>query len=351
MARPLRIEAADAWVHLTARGNERKPIFRDDADRRQFLDLLGEMSVRFAVRVAAYVLMDNHYHVLARPSQRNLSRAMQWLGVSYTVWFNRRHRRAGHLFQGRFKSVVLEEGAAAEVSRYVHLNPVRVRALGLDKAAQPRARQGMIEKPSAELVRERVRRLRESRWSSYRAYVGLERGPDWLESELVLRLVSGAGKERAQWFGRYREYVETAVREGLLESPWERLEAQVLLGGKAFVARMRKLMSGDVKEQTALRRLQARTTWEQVVAAVEKQRGEPWAKFRDRHGDWGRDAVLHLARKRCGLTLRELGELAGGMDYRSVASALAWFERRLREDAALAKRIEKLSRDLQNNEM
>ena len=104
---------ADGWYHVTARGNERRAIFRDDRDRTRFVELLGELTERFGVRVHAYVLMDNHYHLLVSTPQGNLSAAMQWLGVSYSVWFNRRHGRAGHLFQGRFKAVVLEGGAAA----------------------------------------------------------------------------------------------------------------------------------------------------------------------------------------------------------------------------------------------
>ena len=101
MARPLRIEKTGGWYHLTARGNERKPIFRDDADRRHFLALLAEMTARFRVRLHGYVLMENHSHLLLETPEWKLSRAMQWLNVSYRAWFNRRHGRAGHLFQGR----------------------------------------------------------------------------------------------------------------------------------------------------------------------------------------------------------------------------------------------------------
>jgi putative transposase len=113
---------------LTARGNERRPIFRDDRDRQRFCELLAELVDR--VRLHAYVLMDNHYHLILELRESNLSRAAQWLNLSYSVWFNRRHERSGHLFQGRFKSVIVspqEWGLA--LSRYVHLNPVRVDGL------------------------------------------------------------------------------------------------------------------------------------------------------------------------------------------------------------------------------
>src|ERR1044071_7225824 len=108
MARPLRIEKAGGWYHVTARGNERKSIYRDDQDREHFLELLQEVVLRFRVRLHGYVLMDNHYHLLLELTEPNLSRAVQWLNVSYSVWFNRRRRRSGHFFHGRFKSVAVE---------------------------------------------------------------------------------------------------------------------------------------------------------------------------------------------------------------------------------------------------
>jgi REP element-mobilizing transposase RayT len=111
MARPLRIERPGGRFHVTARGNERKAIYRRDSDRFHFLELLSEATERFAIRIHAYVLMDNHFHLLVETPQANLSRAVQWLNVSYSIWFNRRHQRVGHLFQGRFKSLVIEDDA------------------------------------------------------------------------------------------------------------------------------------------------------------------------------------------------------------------------------------------------
>jgi REP element-mobilizing transposase RayT len=97
MARPLRIERPGVWYHVTARGNERRPIYRDDRDRRHFCELLGEAVGNFGLVLHAYVLMENHFHLLLETPEANLSRAMQWLNVSYSVWFNRRHDRVGHL--------------------------------------------------------------------------------------------------------------------------------------------------------------------------------------------------------------------------------------------------------------
>ena len=124
----------------------------------------------FSLRLHAFVLMSNHYHLLLEITEVNLSRSVQWLNTSYSVWFNRRHRRSGHLFQGRFKSVVVEpESWGLEVSRYLHLNPVRLRWLGLGKAEVQRSRSVGVEELSPAQVRERVQLLRRYPWSSYAA--------------------------------------------------------------------------------------------------------------------------------------------------------------------------------------
>ena len=162
--------------------------------------------------------MDNHYHLLLQTLEANLSRAMQWLNVSYTAWFNRRHQRVGHLLQGRFKAVVVEpETWALGLSRYVHLNPVRVGRLGLSKEHQRAQRQGAGVQASAELLAQRLRQLRQFRWSSYRAYGGYGPVPPWLEVRTVLGYGGGRQGERIH---RYRAYVEEAVREGFAEKPW-----------------------------------------------------------------------------------------------------------------------------------
>src|SRR5215471_87478 len=150
MARPLRIERPGGRYHATARGNEQKRIYRSDRDRMHFLELLSELTERFGVRVHAYNLMDNHYHLLLETPEANLSRAMQWCNVSYSVWFNLRHRRSGHLLQGRFGAELVQDDAGwQEVARYVHLNPVRVARLGLDKSARAASRAGPIDAPPA----------------------------------------------------------------------------------------------------------------------------------------------------------------------------------------------------------
>jgi hypothetical protein len=133
----------------------------------------------------------------------------------------------------------------------------------------------------------------------------------------------------------YQRYVEEAARAGLVESLWERLEAQVVLGGAEFVARLKATLRGDAREQPSLKVLRRRPAWEQVVRAVEAVKSERWVAFRDRHGDWGRDMALYVARRCCGTGLKALALAAGGLDYGSVATALQRFGRKLERNPHL----------------
>jgi len=342
MARPLRIERAGGWYHVTARGNERRDIYRDDRDRRHFLELMEEMVAIFRVRVHAYVLMNNHYHLMVELTEANLSRTFQWLNVSYSVWFNRRHGRSGHLFQGRFKSVAVSRDAwGLELSRYVHLNPVRVRGLGMGKEERGQSRQGVRGRPSPEMVRRRLEVLRGYRWSSYRAYIGLEQEPEWLECKTIRRM-GGGGEAKAQR-RLYREYVETAVREGLKQTPWESPMDQVVLGPREFVEELKRGISRKAGERQRLDGMvEARPKWERVVACVEEVKGEKWSEFRDRHGDGGREMAMHLARRVGGMTVPQMAKQAGMSSNGAATMAVRRFERRLVDDAKLRSQVDRV---------
>lgn len=203
MSRPLRIEYPGALYHLTSRGNARGDIFLDDLDREIFLELLGSVVEDFRWRIHSYCLMGNHYHLLADTPEANLSRGMRWLNGVYTQRFNRRHERVGHVFQGRFKAILVERDSyLLELARYIVLNPVRA---GLANAAGA------------------------WRWSSYRATAGERSAPRWLSVEGLLALF-GDRQEVAR--DRYRRFVAAGV-EG--ESPWRDLRGQMLLGTETFV--------------------------------------------------------------------------------------------------------------------
>jgi hypothetical protein len=301
---------------------------------------------QFNLAMHAYVLMDNHYHLLVETREANLSRAMQWFQTSYSMGFNHRHDRVGPLFQGRFKAVLVEPAVwGLEASRYVHLNPVRTGRLGLDKQARQADRLGARGRPDARQVQERLKRLRQYRWSSYRVYAGLEQGPEWLTSTAVLELGGGSGTTRDKQ-RRYQQYVEEAVREGLRENHWEQVQGRLVLGSREFLERVRLTIRGPHREQPQRRALKNRPDWKAVVKAIEEFRGEKWEAFRDRHGDWGREAAWYLGRRTCGLRLAELGAAAGGADYAAVSEAIKRFERRLERDRELRRTMATLNQML-----
>jgi len=207
MARPLRIEYDGALYHLTSRGNERRAIFRDDTDRELFLATLFRVTERFHWICHAYCLMDNHYHLVIETPDGNLSKGMRQLNGVYTQAFNRLHRRVGHLFQGRFKGILVQkESHFLEVCRYVVLNPVTAKA---------------------------VKHPREWAWSSYRATGGLTASPRCLTVEEIL---SHFGQRRGLAQEKYRSYVTEGVNGATI---WENLEAQSLLGLEGFADALR----------------------------------------------------------------------------------------------------------------
>jgi len=350
VARALRIQRPAGRYHVTARGNEQKPIYRDDSDPAHFLELLGEATEHFGIRIHAYVLMDNHYHLLVETPEANLSRAMQWINVSYSIWFNRRHHRAGHLLQGRFSAVVVEDDAGwQEVARYVHLNPVRVAGLGLGKRQRAASRAGAVQAPEEELVAKRLERLRQFSWSSYRSYAGYTAGVGWLWRDPLEKLCGGRSRQEQRQ--ALRQYTEQAVRQGQIERPWDRLVAGLVLGTQAFARSLCQKVKGNLSEQVQLRKLARSISWSQIVAALEQVKGETWAEFSQRHGDWGRDAALWLGRKRGRYRLGELGKLVGGVDYAAVGQAVSRFGRRLEQQPELKRKLAQTERRMSNVEM
>lgn len=334
------------WRGVSSGGS----FFGDDRECLHFLGLLEAMVERYGVRLHAYVLMRNHYHLLVQTPGANLSRAMQWLNVSYGVWYNRRRQRVGPLFQGRFKSVPIDgEGAwALRASVYLHLNPVRVKGLGLAKRERKTEGLGITPPPSPEVVQARLETLRAHRWSSYPAYAGYAEPPPWLScAELWKRAQHGNLTPTMS----YRWQVEAPLKAGIeeVETLGQPIRGVVALGSKAFVARLRRRVRGDRHEQPALRAWTRLLPFERVIEAVAAEKGEPWEAFRDRHGDAGRDVALWLGRHHCGLTQAELGAAAGGMSYPSVGHAVRRIDRRRHSDRKLDRLLLRLEKPLIQN--
>lgn len=310
---------------MISRGTERGHVFREDKDCTHFLDRLAEAQRRFRLLVYAYVLMDNHFHLVVCAPEANLSQAVQWLKVSYSMWFNVKYHRVGPLFQGRFKSILVdsEESWLLELSYYVHLNPVRVKKLGLDKAGK--AAEGLgAEVPSPEVVAERLAVLRGFRWSSYPYYAGYRtRIPEWLDMDAVLSRVASRSEYRKQIEYRIYQGMEPAFSEGMKNS--------LALGSNEFVDLVKTQCSAD-REMAGKRMLRSKISWDDAVSAIEKVKGCWWAEFSGVRGDWGRAAVCYLSRMHAGMTLREIGKATGGMDYAAVSMMLKRFEKRLASD-------------------
>ena len=202
MARAWRIEYERALYHVLSRGNQNQDIFLIDEDRRSFLRTLGQMSERFDVDIFVYVLMGNHYHLLLRTNKANLSKSMQWLGTTYTTRFNLRHARNGHLFQGRYKSIIVENDSyLLQLSYYIHRNPLRAGC---------------------------VKRLIDYRWSSYPAYAYQRRYPEWLNTNLILSQFNAADKNHV-----YREKVQRYSEEN--KRIWEDVRHGLFYGTQAFI--------------------------------------------------------------------------------------------------------------------
>lgn len=202
MARPLRIEYPGAVYHITSRGNEKKDIFRDNIDRESFLNILFKVNNRYNWTCYAYCLMDNHYHIVIETPDGNLSLGMRQLNGVYTQTFNRRHTRAGHLFQGRFKAILIQKDShLLEVCRYVALNPVRARA---------------VSKPN------------QWRWSSYQATAGMTQPHQCLTREWILLQFGSVLREAEQ---KYRDFVNEVMDR---ESIWKKVKAQSIFGGENF---------------------------------------------------------------------------------------------------------------------
>jgi putative transposase len=202
MARPLRIEFKGALYHILSRGNDRCDIFLGDDDYELFLNVLEEMSDRFEVDIFAYVLMGNHYHLLIRTNQQNLSKSMQWVGTTYTRRVKLKHYRSGHLFQGRFKSILVQNDAyLIKLSCYIHRNPLRA---GL------------------------VNRLADYRWSSYRSYAYKANPIRWLNTDRILSQFNGKDSYKA-----YREKVQKYSEEDA--KIFESLQHGIVFGTKKYL--------------------------------------------------------------------------------------------------------------------
>ena len=316
MARPLRIEFPDALYHVTSRGLERRAIVRDDRDRAGWLDLLDRVATRRRWQVHAFALMGNHFHLFLRTPKGDLSAGMHDLNSGYATVFNHRHRRGGPLYQGRFKAILVERGEHEwELSRYVHLNPVRA---------------GLTGDPEG------------YRWSSCRCYFRASLAPGWLAWEEVL---ASHGRTLRAARRRYREH----LREGVSEpprSPLAGVVASSLLGSESFVERMRERLAALVpdREVPALRALLPTPSLGEIDGAVCSAYGVEAEALHRRgcHGNEARRMAVALAKELTTLPLRELGAHFGGVGPAAVSNIV----RQATGDPRAARRLAALKRTI-----
>jgi putative transposase len=279
MARPLRIELAGGLYHVTSRGDRREDIYLGDADREAWLAVFAQVCARFNWRCHAWCQMTNHYHIVVETAEANLAQGMRQLNGVYTQHVNRTHNRVGHVFQGRYKAILVEkEGHLLELARYVVLNPLRA---------------GMAQN------------VADWPWSSYGAMVGTATCPDWLETDWFLGQFSPL-RETAQ--GRYIDFVRAGVG---LPSIWGSLRNQIYLGDEAFVARM-QASNPENQQLTEVPRLQRRLSAKPLTDYKSEYAAQPRAAM----------ALAYLSGK---YAMKEIAQVFA-VHYTTVSRAIKQYE-------------------------
>jgi putative transposase len=334
VARPLRIQYEGGLYHVALRGNERKAIVRDDDDRHRFVDALGASVLRHDVILHLYCLLDNHAHLVVETPHANLSPFMQNFQTRYIVWFNRRHQRSGHLMQGRYGARLVEaDRYLLQLSRYLHLNPIRTQA---------------AEKLTLAEHRQLLRRYR---WSSYLSYIGEAGRPDFLTERPILEQVGGRGRQQRE---RYRQYVEAGLAERDEELELLLSEATRSVGSERFQAEIegkhqQRVQQSVKREDAAFRRPGRRATVEQVRAVVGKVLGQQAGAFeRQRKGGWERALLAKALVEQAGLTQREAAEVMGLKTGAAVSIQLRRLHEAVPQDTPLRRQVREVESRLLN---
>jgi putative transposase len=332
MARPLRIQFENAYYHVTCRGNARQEIFSNDADRSVFLDLLGRSSDIYQTEILAYVLMHNHFHLVLKTPLGNLQEFMRHFNISYTSYYNWEHDRTGHLYQGRYKSFLVDaDNYLREVSRYIHLNPIRVKlksGMGLE---------------------EKGKDLRGYRWSSYVGYIQGGGRRVFLQVKEALAYFGG---DTVKGRRRYEDFVMEGV-SGKMTNPLERGKGHGIVGATEFIEKVRRQYmrsTSESRELPAVKKILAQVEPERIIRVIcgtfKVERQEILTKG---YKGVARGVLMEMLYRHGGMNQREIGELMG-IDY----SAVSVMRKRLRvlqeKDCNLSVSIEKLRKQLQQSQ-
>ena len=336
MARPLRIEIAGMWYHIMNRGVIRKNIFLCDEDYQRFLEDLADSCEKYNVEIHSYVLIPNHFHFFLKTNEANLSRFMHRQLTAYTSWYNRKYERVGHLFQGRYKSIVIDNNNyGTEITRYIHLNPVRTR------------------QNSKLSLKEKRKYLKNYKWSSYPAMIGLKSPLPFLYIDETLEKF---GLNRKEQVKDYLQYIEEGIKKDF-DTPLKNAVSQSVLGSELFVREIRKMIKTgkrhDVEADGVVRK-QSSQSIEKILEVVcqeyniDKERISK--KYRDQCVIEARTIVFYLAAKYCVgmMTLNQIARLMGCQNGWSVTSASKRIEELKKKDKALIEKLERLEKALRS---
>lgn len=321
MARPLRIQYPGAYYHVTCRGNERRRIFLDDDDRYRFLRLLAESLGVYDVVLYAYVMMDNHFHLVVQTPRANLSEFMRRFNICYTGWFNYHHATCGHVYQGRYKALLIDADAyLLELSRYVHLNPVRAGKYG------------------ALNNHEQMQHVERYKWSSLPGYLDKQKAVDIVAYDMILSMV---GSQRG-----YRRFLLDGLRSGI-KDPFRNVQYRTVLGDDDFVSRVTQesisLGKGSPDEQPAYREMARKVIApDELLTCVAESLGADIERVRARSGlSIERAIVAELLYRYSGITQHKIGQLLGGVGYSAVSMMRRHLKQMTKESASVRKKYAK----------
>lgn len=316
MGRPLRIEFENAVYHITSRGNERKKIYRDDGDKEKFLGLLEDYKNRYNFLIHCFVLMDNHYHLVIETLRPNLIKIMHGLNSGYTGYFNKKYKRSGHLFQGRYKAIIVDkENYLLELSRYVHLNPLRAK---------------IINKPQ------------DYKWSSYGGYIRKKEVNNLNNYNWLLSIF---GNEEKKSRRQYKEFVEEGIAKKL-ENPVKRAVGNIILGSKEFIdSILVKIDRDEIGQEIANRNeiLKTINPQEVIKEVSNKYKIKPIeiTNTGTRNNE-ARNVAIYITRNVCELSNKETAKIFGGIKESAVSKVVKRLENNIKTNKALKQITEQL---------
>jgi putative transposase len=321
VARPLRIQYPGAVYHVTCRGNERKAIFRDDKDRTTFLDILAHSLNIYTVKLYSYVLMENHFHLLVETPLGNLGEFMRHFNITYTGYYNRRHKRVGHLYQGRYKSILIDKQEyLSMLSRYIHLNPIRT------------------EQMKKKTAKEKINYLMKHKWSSLPGYIDEREKEGFIDYKIVLQEYGGDNERGRK---RYRDRIYSDVTDGLEIK--DKIIGQSILGGDTFIdwIKGRFLKGKQEREHSSIKDIRRYRAKEEILKLIEQETGKD---IQEMKGDKGsmRQIVMDILYRFGGMKGVEIGRIMG-VDYSTVSQGRKRLREKIKRDKnvkMLVKRIE-----------